>query len=221
MDLMNDIMGNVEDSLLGPLIPQKHVSAAAFTEFLKRLKTHLEHRQELLDLNSDDAEGYVISEIQRIKNELIAFIDYIVDSYDLNEVSNPYHELKAALIREDIDSFLKLIRSLLASVSYPIDMKHEGYLHSNIHLLLSVLGFDIVSEEATNIGRIDAVIRFSRLVYIMEFKRGSCEDAMDQIKKKEYHEKFIVSGKRVIGVGVGFAADNKNIGSHRSEVLVA
>ncbi|MCD8292024.1 MAG: PD-(D/E)XK nuclease domain-containing protein [Prevotella sp.] len=34
----------------------------------------------------------------------------------------------------------------------------EGYFHSNIHLVLKLLGVNVISEDATNIGRIDAAI---------------------------------------------------------------
>ena len=85
--------------------------------------------------------------------------------------------------------------------------------------MLKLLGFDIVSEDNTNLGRIDAVIRFSSILYIIEFKRGTSQEALDQIKHKKYHEKFIVEKKQTILVGVGFTPDNRNIDTYLMEQL--
>jgi hypothetical protein len=79
------------------------------------------------------------------------------------------------------------------------------------------LGFDIISEESTNIGRIDAVIRFSETIYIFEFKLGSSLEAITQIKKKKYYEKFIVEKKEILLVGVGFNLINRNISDYQTE----
>ena len=79
------------------------------------------------------------------------------------------------------------------------------------------MGFDIISEESTNIGRIDAVIRFSETIYIFEFKLGSSLEAITQIKRKKYYEKFIVEKKEILLVGVGFNLINRNTSDYQTE----
>lgn len=93
------------------------------------------------------------------------------------------------------------------SVSYAISKVQEGYFHSNIYLILKLLDFEILSEESTSIGRIDAVIRFADIIYIIiEFKFNNTADlskqALRQIKEKKYAQKFLVEHKEIIGIGV-------------------
>ena len=220
MDFLHSIMAYIESQLTPPLVPDQHTSPHAFVISLKWFGEYLDELQALLDLNADDKELWDISHLQGMKNELKGMVEHVLETIDLDNDHLPYHQLKACLVNEDVDGFIKGIKSLLKGIPYNIDHTGEGYLHSNIHLLLSLLGFDIISEETTNTGRIDAVIRFSKLIYIIEFKLNSCDEAMDQIKRKEYHEKYVIHGKRVIGVGVSFTKENRNIGEHKSELLV-
>ena len=103
----------------------------------------------------------------------------------------------------------------MATVPYAIAKTQEGYFHSNIHLILKLLGFEIISEELTNNGRIDAVIRFIDIINIIEFKFGNTTDlsksALEQIKEKKYAQKFLVEHKEIIGMGVSFNDVDRDI----------
>lgn len=213
MDLLNSIMGNIEEKyFVGKLVPGIFAKPENLIDSLLSFKEYLIEKQPLIDANTQDGNtNYVIIEIQTMKNEIIDMIDHVVMIWDQEDAIIPYVDLRQSLISEDLDEFLKLMNSILASVSYPILKTKEGYLHSNIHLILKLLGFDIISEENTNIGRIDAVIRFSQLIYIFEFKLGSATEGLEQIKEKKYYEKYIVEKKRIIMVGVGFSDENRNI----------
>jgi len=147
---------------------------------------------------------HTLGHLQDISNELVDFFDYLIEIYDSEELSLLYKELRLALASKDFDGFFARLNSILASVSYAISKQKEGHLHSNIHVILKMLGFDIQSEETTNLGRIDAVIRFTNIVYIFEFKNGKAKEALAQIEEKKYYEKFILDNKEIIGVGVGF-----------------
>ncbi len=145
-------------------------------------------------------------------------IDSVKKIYDNEDTVVPYQELRFALIIQDVDGFIKILKSILASVSYAIAKIQEGYFHSNVHLILKLLGFDILSEEMTNVGRIDAVIRFSDVIYIFEFKFGKESDqspvALQQIKDKKYAEKFEYEKKDILLVGVSFGEEEKNINGY-------
>ncbi len=55
---------------------------------------------------------------------------------------------------------------------------------------------DIDSEVATNIGRIDAVLDAGKHLYIFEFKfEHPVEDALEQIERKQYSQKYLVSAE--------------------------
>ena len=156
-------------------------------------------------------------------SELVHMIDYCQQVYDYEEATVPYEELRLNLIQKNIDDFIKNLKSILASVSYAINKTKEGYYHSNVHLILKLLGFNIISEEETNIGRIDAVIRFTNTIYVIEFKFEETTDssqlALEQIKEKKYAEKYTIENKDVIGIGVSFSEQARNINGFCHEIL--
>lgn len=221
MDMLNNIMGNIEEKLYSEkLVPHIFATPQNLLSYLSSFKEHLKEYQPLLDLNIKGEEtSYIIRELQSMKIELVELMDYLIVLYDRDDTLVPYQELRHSLITKNIADFFKIMNSILASVSYSILKTKEGYLHSNIHLILKLLGFDIISEEATNIGRIDAVIRLSEMIYIFEFKLGTSEEAMNQIKEKKYYEKYIVEKKQILLVGVGFDNANRNISDFKFESL--
>lgn len=225
MNLLIQIHSVVEEKLYSQqLIPQKFVTPEALLSFLDWFKKYLNDSQKYLDLNFDgENTSYIIIEIQSIKDDLVRAIDYVKNIYDYEDTKIPYQELRYKLIVNDIGGFVEILSSVLASVSYAIYHTREGYHHSNVHLILKLLGFDILSEEMTSNGRIDAVIRFSDKIYIVEFKFDDTGDlsgeALQQIKDKEYAKKFIIENKDIWGVGISFGKDEKNINGFKSEKL--
>lgn len=219
MDFLISIMGNIEEKLfVGKLVPQVYATPDQLVDYLKWFQGYLYANQKLLDVNIDgDNTSYVIHQLQKMKTEMVEMIDYLLLIYNTEDTLIPYQELRHSLITKDTETFFKLMNSILASVSYPILKTTEGYLHSNIHLILKLLGFDIISEDNTNVGRIDAVIRFANTIFIFEFKLGTSDEAMNQIKEKKYYEKFIVEKKEIILVGVGFDNEKRNISDHKTE----
>jgi hypothetical protein len=47
-------------------------------------------------------------------------------------------------------------------------------------------------------------------IYIIEFKIGD-ENALNQIKQKEYHKKYLSQNKEIILIGINFDKDKRNI----------
>lgn len=225
MDFIISIHGNIEEKYYSEkLIPHNFATPEALLHSLDCFKKYLNDKQELLDLNfAGEKTSYIITDLQKIKDELIQAIDYTKTIYDFEDTVIPYQELRYKLIVNDISGFVNVLKSILASVSYAITHNQEGFYHSNVHLILKLLGFDILSEEMTNNGRIDAVIRFSDKIYIVEFKFSDKDDismtALQQIKDKEYALKFTIERKEIIGIGISFGKDKKNINGFKSEKL--
>ena len=118
--------------------------------------------------------------------------------------------LKEALSTNDLDKFFKLVQSIFASMSYNMKIT-EGYFHSHIHLLMTLLDFKIESEMETNIGRIDSVIETDNYLHIMEFKQDDSSFAIEQIRQKKYFQKYLTSKKKIILVGVAVDKNERNI----------
>ncbi|MBK7129067.1 MAG: PD-(D/E)XK nuclease domain-containing protein [Crocinitomicaceae bacterium] len=225
MDFLIGIHSQVEEKFYSQnLIPQKFATPESLLTSLDWFKKYLNENQKYLDANFGGEEtDYIIHEIQKIKNELIEAIDYTKIIYDYEDTVIPYQELRYKLITNNIPDFINILKAILASVSYAITHFSEGFFHSNIHLILKLLGFEILSEEMTNNGRIDAVIRFSDKIYIVEFKfnddKDLSEQALQQIKDKEYRLKFTMEKKDIFGIGISFSKTTKNINGFKTEKL--
>jgi hypothetical protein len=87
----------------------------------------------------------------------------------------------------------------------------EGFFQSNIHILIKLLGFKILSELDTNIGRIDSVVETLDYLFIFEFRTKSAQIALRQILDKKYYAPFLGSSKSIYLVGVSVDPSTRNI----------
>jgi hypothetical protein len=152
-----------------------------------------------------------------------SFFTYLLGEYTQKKLGFNTRLLKRigkAVEADDMDRFVQELKSLFASIPYHIFIgDREAYYHSIIYLLLSLSGAVIKPEDPTNIGRIDAVVETGKKIYIMEFKIGSEQEALEQIKKMKYYEKYLGSGKEIVLMGIGFDPEKRNIGNYLLEVL--
>ena len=116
---------------------------------------------------------------------------------------------------DEIDRFVQELQSLFASIPYHIFIgDREAYYHSIIYLLLSLSGSMVKCEDPTNIGRIDAIVETGKKIYIMEFKIGSEQEALKQIREMKYYEKYLSRGKEIVLMGIGFDPEKRNIDNY-------
>ena len=138
---------------------------------------------------------------------LAAFNDGHID-----KASSMLIEMIQALRKNEVDKFIELINVLFKGISYIIVDNKEKYFHSIFYLVVKLLGFTIESEVMTIDGRIDVVITTNQYIYVIEFKAGQdAKTALEQIKEKEYHKKFLAEKKPVTIVGINFNIENKSI----------
>jgi len=115
----------------------------------------------------------------------------------------------------DLDEFFEILRIFFANIPYDIQLKQEKYYQTVFYLIFSLLGLRVQTEVTTNRGRIDAVVELHKTIYVFEFKLfGTREEALAQIKEKEYYEKYLNSGKEIILIGVAFDPEERNIGDY-------
>jgi hypothetical protein len=152
-----------------------------------------------------------------------SFLNHLLGEYTQKKLSSGtrlLERMKKAIAADDMDRFVKEIKSLFASIPYHIFIgDREAYYHSIIYLLLRLNGAAVKSEDPTNIGRIDAVVETGNRIYIMEFKMGSQQEALEQIKEKKYYEKYEGKGKEIVLMGIGFDPEKRNIGNYLLESL--
>ena len=77
---------------------------------------------------------------------------------------------------------------------------------------------DVVAEESTSRGRSDLVVRHPEGVWVFELKgRGDAGDALAQIERKGYAEKYRHLGLPIHRVGVAFTEQARNIAAFEVE----
>ena len=83
--------------------------------------------------------------------------------------------------------------------------KSEFYYHSILVVALQLLGCYIDAEVSINEGRIDAVVKTQKYIYIIEFKVDqSAGVAIEQIKEKGYHIPYLHDDRKILLMGVNF-----------------
>ena len=130
-------------------------------------------------------------------------------------------QIREALEAGNLDAMLELLRGFFASIPYELHVKSEAYYHSIFYALMTFLGFDMPLEVSTSRGRVDAVLELNDKAYVMELKYEDCPkdvsldvkrelfdktlaEAMEQIEKRGYADRYKGSGKTVIKAGFAF-----------------
>ncbi len=104
---------------------------------------------------------------------------------------------------------------------------YEGYYASVFYGFLSGLGSRVHCEDSTNQGRMDLWFDFDDTIYIVEFKMANSElevqnqqvQAIEQIKTKNYADKFQARQTPIVLMGIVFGKEERNIISFRTEIL--
>lgn len=167
----------------------------------------------------DEETLYTLSYPNREVRE--SFLKHLLKGFTETRPSENLKTLKSvkeALKEGDLDGLFKTIQTLFSSISYNMFVAHrEGYYQTVIYLVLRLAGITIQTEKETNIGRIDAVAETGEHIYILEFKIGSSEEALAQIKEKKYYQPFLASGKGITMVGIGIDTGERNLLPYCSE----
>ncbi|MGP1362591.1 MAG: AAA family ATPase [Bacteroides sp.] len=139
------------------------------------------------------------------------------------EVSKFLREIRAG----QVDDFMERLEALIAGIPYdtfaPEVVKYrERDAQVAVYLIFSLMGQFIESEVHSVIGRADAVVHTKEVIYIFEFKlegTSTPEEALAQIETKGYATPYQKCGKRVIGIGVNFDPEKRNIGGWVKKIL--
>ena len=148
-------------------------------------------------------------EIQISLNQLL--IDYFTQRVESRIQDDIYDHLESG----DTQALEQSLVSLFASIPYNNYTKnkiaiYEGYYASVLYAYFAALGVDIIAEDVTSTGRIDITLLLEEKIYILEFKVGS-DDALEQIKQKNYAQKYLSRGKDIYLVGINFDEQSRGI----------
>ncbi|PRM88645.1 ATP-binding protein [Aliarcobacter cryaerophilus] len=132
------------------------------------------------------------------------------------------NDLYVAFDNKDFQSIKNTFHSIFASIPYNNYTKnhiqnYEGFYASVVFVFLQSMGFHIIGEDVTNKGRIDLTIKLPNAIFILEFKVDGT-DALDQIKKNNYAQKYLNENKPIYLVGIEFSSSEKNISKFEWEL---
>ena len=169
----------------------------------------------------DSIEYHLAIPNQEVRQSLLGSIARFLTK-NSNAVT-PTNNIKKALFNQNFDKFEVNLKSLYAGISYQLFTKNdmntkEGYYVSVFYAYIKALGFDIVCEDNTNKGRIDITIKMPNSIILMEFKTDGTS-ALQQIKDKKYHEKYMSQNLPVFIVGIEFDKEDKNISKLEHEIV--
>ena len=125
----------------------------------------------------------------------------------------------------DIDRMLTLMKALIASIPYDslpkekLELREHNY-QSTIYIVFRLLGQYVRCEVHSSKGRSDAEVETKDAIYIFEFKiGGKPQDALSQIKKAGYAEKYSASEKNIFLVGASIDENERTLGDWMIEKL--
>ena len=169
----------------------------------------------------DSIEYHLAIPNQEVRQSLLGSIAEFM-SKNSNSVAST-NNIKRALFHQDLSKLETNIRALFASIPYNLFThnkmyQYEGYYVSLFYAYIKALGFDIVGEDVTNKGRIDLTIKLENAIYICEFKTDGTS-ALEQIKEKNYHEKYLDKNLPIYLLGIEFDTKDRNVSVFKHERL--
>ncbi len=160
--------------------------------------------------------GYPNEEVEQGLNEILlpAYVGSAARNFDKLILLDLFEggEVKKAMEK---------LSSIFASIPYyELVFDSESAWHAGFVCMMNILEADIISEAATNKGRIDCVLKCPGLIYVIEFKFDqSAENAIEQIKDKKYYEPYVKDRKPIHLLGINFSTTEKNIVEWKEEVM--
>ena len=167
---------------------------------------------------------YPNKEVRNSLNDVIlTFLSSLVSEKEKNK-----SRLYRILFAGEVEKLKDLFHSFFASIPYNWYTNndiasYEGYYCSVFYTYFTAIGVEVVTEDATNLGRIDMAVLLNGRCFIMEFKVNEMNPegrAMKQLQDKKYHEKYtdyesqyLSSGKvkEIYLIGVEFNKTDRNI----------
>lgn len=130
-------------------------------------------------------------------------------------------KIETLLRNQQLEQVLRILQGMFKDIPYQLHEHYpEKFFHAAIHLLFTYMGLSVHSEVCVADGRADAVVETPTHIYLFEFKLDQSADvALNQIRKKEYYQAFWQKGKPVLGVGVNFSSQTKNIQDWKVEEM--
>lgn len=117
----------------------------------------------------------------------------------------------------NLEKGMQALKALVADVPYSNKKMKSMYMEERYRLIISTIfnaiGFDVEVEKMLSTGRIDAIVKTSKYIYVLELKltsNGGLNAATKQILDRQYLAPFEADKRKVIGLAIEL--DNKGKG---------
>ena len=132
---------------------------------------------------------------------------------DGNYIYNHVREVRKLLEERRIDEAMERLRTFMAGIPYEFaDKATELHYENNLFIIFVLVGVDARPEWHTSQGRIDLLLRMRNFIYVIELKRdGTPEQALEQIREKDYTRQFTGDPRPVVELGITFSTETRNI----------
>ena len=144
------------------------------------------------------------------------FIKYLAPFYLDNREKRSVFDIEKFF--DDVETgkpeqFLSRLKSLFASAPYDsVKGDKENHFQNMMWVVFKMMGFYSQTEYHTSDGRIDLLVETPQYRYIMEFKLdGTAEEALQQIKDKNYPLQFQQDDRQTYIIGVNFSKETRTI----------
>ncbi|MCQ2295495.1 MAG: ATP-binding protein [Bacteroidales bacterium] len=149
------------------------------------------------------------------------FVDYLMSYYTPISESDTAFNIQRFVMDVEAgrtEQFLERLRSLFADTPYELIKDLENHYQNVVWIVSKLMGFYVQAEYRTSRGRIDLVLKAPQYCYVMEFKLdGTAEEALAQIKDRNYTLPFQLDGQQIIRIGLNFSKEHRNIERHLVE----
>ncbi len=127
--------------------------------------------------------------------------------------------LRKAFAANELEYVMKIVKACFSDIPTIVQKNMcENFYEAITHVLFRMTGFDVVSEMQSIFGRSDIIVTTQSDVYIFELKTVAPSDfekgvkeALEQIEKKGYAERYSVSGKTTHKIALVFADDASGV----------
>ena len=112
----------------------------------------------------------------------------------------------------EAEQFMQRLDALFASGDYQVAGDAELYFQNAVWVIFKMIGFYTEVERHTTDGRMDMLIQTQDFIYIIEFKLDkSADEALQQIKDKQYAKPFEHDTRALYEIGVNFSSRTRRI----------
>jgi len=119
----------------------------------------------------------------------------------------------------NVDSFMERMQAIISGIPCDnfskenIKLREQNY-QTTVYLIFRLMGQFVQTEVHCSMGRSDCVVTTADAVYLFEFKlsgNGTAEDAINQIKEKNYAAEYKMDGKKIVLIGSSFDEQTRTI----------